>query len=87
MDGRLLLLAALLACNALYLIWKAKGSPAICLDRKSVAGNLELIISRLTGIFAPERKLKQIAIDKPRATQPLQFEPLNHTAPREAGPE
>jgi hypothetical protein len=87
MDGRLLLLAALLACNALYLIWKAKGSPAIRLDGKSVAGSLELIISRLTGIFAPERNLKQIAIDKPRATQPLRFESFNHTSPGKEGSE
>jgi len=85
MDSRLLLLGALLACNALYLIWKAKGSPAIRLDVKWVTDSLELISSRWKGIFASERISKQTAVDEPRATQLSQSESLDHTARREEG--
>ena len=85
MNSRLLLLAALLACNALYLIWKAKGSPAIRLDLEAMRACPKRFISRLMGIFASERDLKQSAADDSSLAQPLQSDFLNIDAPDKEG--
>jgi hypothetical protein len=46
MDVRLLMLTALLACNAAYLIWKAKGSPASRIDLNGFKKRLKDVASQ-----------------------------------------
>jgi hypothetical protein len=64
MDTRLLLLGALLACNALYLIWKAKGSPAIRPDLNLFRRRLDRFLPVLTGITPSQTDLQRTATDK-----------------------